>query len=410
MRLMSLRIILLFSVFSLIAASGFSQINSFCRGHSNGDMYLYCRPKQGSSELQLYYITQYGAVIRKQQGINNTCTKLVADNTEGKLIGFNSDSMLVSYDYGNTFSKLAAYPKPPTHTVEPKFLYGGSNPGEYFTICNDLSVSTENKAIVYYTTDDFHKTYVAADSMQMPYCGDVGIDPGELYLRSNNTLANYLYHSFDYGMAFDTVQADGVNNISRGIDLGEIFWVSFAEYPSGGYECFINRSTDFGNTWDRYEPHLLFGTTPSVSNMFTSGRTACSFYIAEVAPSMNSEYNMLNIYVSYNCGLSFLYYSYELNPFVGMDEQSMGNHGLIISPNPASQDYTVQFTIEQVGKTSLKLYSAEGKLVTTLFDGQQNTGEHKFDYRCANLNAGYYTVVLIQENGVKKIGKLIVTR
>jgi hypothetical protein len=65
----------------------------------------------------------------------------------------------------------------------------------------------------------------------------------------------------------------------------------------------------------------------------------------------------------------------------------------------------ITFNTGRTEKASLKVYSAAGKAVATLFDGSTHGGDNKFVWDCRNVPSGIYCVSLESGNGraVKKV-------
>jgi hypothetical protein len=387
------------------ASPSFAQIGSFFRGHQADDLYLLCPSKSGGNN-ELFRFTSGGSVLSKRSNTNNTCLALLADKTPGKLVGHTSTTILASNDYGNTFSYLAPYPNPNNHVIQQYLFLGGEMPDEYYMVFKDFSILYPLRGVIYYTTDNFFSYHLITDSIYVPYRGDVGAVAGEYYLLSEPNVINYLYHSFDYGATFDTLSIgyQYYNNLGRGTLAGEVYDANIATNPSGGYNCSVRRSTDFGHTWNAQ------GVQPIGSNIYkvTAGRSPCSYYIAALVPTTGSEYYTLNLYSSNDCGQTFSHYSYLLTPDVGIKDEEKS--GFNVSPNPASGLVSLTYALEKAGNITIGIYSMEGKLLDKINTEQQKPGSNTIEYNCYKLRSGFYQVVLTSENGIKKTGKLVIAR
>jgi len=80
-------------------------------------------------------------------------------------------------------------------------------------------------------------------------------------------------------------------------------------------------------------------------------------------------------------------------------------------PNPFTSETTVSFGIERGGKATLSVYGIDGKLITTLFDGELEGGIAKdVMFHGGNLPSGVYVVQLLTEDGEMQQTKLMVTK
>lgn len=71
-------------------------------------------------------------------------------------------------------------------------------------------------------------------------------------------------------------------------------------------------------------------------------------------------------------------------------------------PNPFNPSTTIQFSVPQSSKISLRVYNILGQLVTTLIDNQFiPVGLHKVDWNAANLASGIYFYELRADNVVQ---------
>ena len=75
---------------------------------------------------------------------------------------------------------------------------------------------------------------------------------------------------------------------------------------------------------------------------------------------------------------------------------------LINAPNPFNPSTDIHFTLKNTGKTSLKIYSASGRLVKTVMEGKSmNAGANRIAVNMSELPSGCYVAVL--EQGQQRI-------
>ncbi|OWY25213.1 T9SS C-terminal target domain-containing protein [Sphingobacteriales bacterium UPWRP_1] len=78
-------------------------------------------------------------------------------------------------------------------------------------------------------------------------------------------------------------------------------------------------------------------------------------------------------------------------------------------PNPAKEQTTIEFSLDQTTQVTLAVYSLDGKLVATLYKGMAQGGElYTIPFTTAHLPGGVYTATLTAENGVVQQHKLSV--
>lgn len=75
------------------------------------------------------------------------------------------------------------------------------------------------------------------------------------------------------------------------------------------------------------------------------------------------------------------------------------------SPNPFSDEVNIEFNIPMQSDVSLQVFSLDGYLIRTLYEGSINVGTHKYSFSGTNLSSGEYTVILTigNERFVRKI-------
>lgn len=79
---------------------------------------------------------------------------------------------------------------------------------------------------------------------------------------------------------------------------------------------------------------------------------------------------------------------------------------LIISPNPAIENFTVSFQLKAAANVQIEMLNILGERVKLITEGNQLAGEHRFNLK--DLSAGTYFVKLVSDNKriIKKLVKL----
>jgi hypothetical protein len=92
----------------------------------------------------------------------------------------------------------------------------------------------------------------------------------------------------------------------------------------------------------------------------------------------------------------------------GIEDGALGNFN--IWPNPAKDMAQLSFELNESKRVTLEVFSAEGKLIDRLFEGEASAGiPYQFDLDVNHLATGNYTCRLMGPDGVIKAGQLTVT-
>jgi len=73
---------------------------------------------------------------------------------------------------------------------------------------------------------------------------------------------------------------------------------------------------------------------------------------------------------------------------------------LSVYPNPATDNFTIEFNLAEAIKLDINLMNAIGQKVSTIEAGNFNGGEHLINVNTANLAAGTYFVTIRSEEGI----------
>ncbi|WP_428236417.1 T9SS type A sorting domain-containing protein [Gracilimonas sp.] len=74
-------------------------------------------------------------------------------------------------------------------------------------------------------------------------------------------------------------------------------------------------------------------------------------------------------------------------------------------PNPFNPTTNIEYTINQAGPVTLKVYDMTGREVATLVNTRMNAGEHVVSFDASNLSSGVY-IYSLQANGVRLTNKM----
>jgi len=101
--------------------------------------------------------------------------------------------------------------------------------------------------------------------------------------------------------------------------------------------------------------------------------------------------------------------SFRYNEVTGIGEVIKGLNGLDVKlfPNPNSGSFQLAYKLPKETHIEVSLYSTDGKLVKTLYTGQQNLGEQKINVILSEIPKGIYTCY-IEAEGFSVNKKMIV--
>jgi len=78
-------------------------------------------------------------------------------------------------------------------------------------------------------------------------------------------------------------------------------------------------------------------------------------------------------------------------------------------PNPFNPNTTISYTIPQSGDLNISVYDLQGKPVSVLYQGPQEAGSHKLEFKASNLPSGLYFCHLTMDN-VKAVKKIVLLK
>jgi hypothetical protein len=241
-----------FSIILLIIISlqSFAQSYAIQRGHTDDDLYIYCRKNATSNSImQLYHLWEHGRRLSVQYTIPYPSTdndlnlkNFVADPTPGLLFCTsltNADTCIYkSNDSGKTWHQMNSVF---TGLVPPIALLGGSVAGEI--------IMTERPTVQYYgigSTVDFFTTHMLNAQYTSYFTKpEIGIGSGEIFGINNAYTSNrdFLLRSPDFGVTIDTLAIDSAlvfnpngnsaHKVCHGTQAGEIYLITLEPEQSG---------------------------------------------------------------------------------------------------------------------------------------------------------------------------------
>lgn len=229
------------------------------------------------------------------------------------------------------------------------------------------------------------------------------------------------------GLARDTIKASG-NGVYRAtfnmmikermvnigdeidfeLDISNALNLDLAEIDSIGFDLKLN-NTVFGNhefelseqqdNTEIWESNYRFNITPSAENLdqsFNLGKAKIALGNESIPVFIISNIEVFGGLATIVAQNSTLFINDicedgEVKRLIfSNDWLELGN----VSPNPAWDNITFDFSLIEPGITSIKLYDNFGNLVDVVFEHHFNTGSYEINYSVSKLNSGLYFYVL----------------
>jgi len=396
------------------SAHGYGQGFDFFRGHDSTDLYVFGRTAYSSSNYNIIHFINYGGTIQIENNHANNAGNYSAEKTPGKIFGHAFDLFYSSVDYGKTVTGLSVFVNDYT-TIDR--IYGGEIPGDYIVEGSDCSIYMGPCGVIYKTFDSFQHFTFVADSQRSIHFGEPGMISGELFQIPTINGQAFLSHSLDYGATYDTIPiSSSVVNLnmgvrpfvlSRGTQRGELFLVTQDTTVSSNVQYKIYHSNNYGTAWDLKSTHVF----DSASQNFTAGRKQCSFYMANLKATPNSDFFTLQIYYSSDCGVTFQEFEYLLSPDVGTAElKSTNDEKIRFSPNPANGKTSLCFELAKTSSVSIECYDELGKCIWIKKPETIPAGTVKKSIDIEDFHPGCYFFKIKIDNQKVLVGKLSIAR
>jgi hypothetical protein len=101
----------------------------------------------------------------------------------------------------------------------------------------------------------------------------------------------------------------------------------------------------------------------------------------------------------------------SIKPNQANENQMIVSSNFSVSPNPISDNITINYSVPISSKVSVKLYNDAGQLIKTIIDSYHTTGSYTYNYRLYNMEnkiaSGIYFLKYTDENNQKEIKVVI---
>lgn len=174
--------------------------------------------------------------------------------------------------------------------------------------------------------------------------------------------------------------------------------IGFASIESFGAPTHIVKTTDAGHSWTEYEVSTAYLDIQGIGFIdpdrgWVSPRYDYIFGTTDGGITwIQDTIGMFNVnrYIKVSSHLMFAsgskIHKYDDNVSFGDPGDKFSMHEILeIKPNPFSNEFIARIRIDKNTRAKLDLVSADGKQITSLYDGMLNSGIHFFSYDNRNL-------------------------
>ena len=286
-------------------------------------------------------------------------------------------------------------------TASPSALpFQGASP--YFEV--DWKTSADIDAVVYDKNEDnelFTKTFTLANGGEYVVVAGGELANFDLYAGAGRRFSNggpgsgflgtTVFHGSPDAPAVDAsivAPAAAAASLGTNISFGEFAAYAEAPYVSSLYTAQV--ATTGGGATFRSTP-LPLGLNPQANGL------AFTLYVTGyVDPSANNNGPSLQL-----CAASL-----NGNPIVGVGnlcfdlliftsvEEKVVNQ-MIMYPNPANNNFNVEYTLESAQTVKYNVYNTMGQLVISGDEGVQNAGRNAVNVNVADLSTGQYVIQML---------------
>ena len=178
---------------------------------------------------------------------------------------------------------------------------------------------------------------------------------------------------------------------------------------TGVQTCALPISADYGHTY-ALRSIAKFDESSSYTE-FTGGREDCSFYELNWKFDPILQCQVLQVFYSSDCGLTFTLYEHTLDVHVDIKEiPETTQNKLFIYANPAGDNTVVSCKLAKPSLLSVEVYSAQGACVYKSTPEWNPDGDFTKTIVTKTLSAGLYTIQLRGDGKPVSSGTLLISR
>jgi hypothetical protein len=251
------------------------------------------------------------------------------------------------------------------------------------------------------------------NTIHFTYCADIlngwcGIQYGRIYLDSNRAdvisygqagtdlsypaVTSFGYDSTDQSAVIAYVQSDSTMTPQCGVISVDkaMTWSSLQTVKTGDTVVNILYPPSYATTPERW------GDYTGICRKFNS-----SIPQAWMAAAYGANTPPRN--ASFGTWIAQIITSEPLS----ISNTSEKQHAILF-PNPASEQFTIEFENEKIGKVRIELLNASGQVVKVLFDDILRVSRNQISFNQLMLNTGLYTIKVSRNNQIIASEKLMI--
>jgi len=205
------------------------------------------------------------------------------------------------------------------------------------------------------------------------YATDITVNPNksdEVYATFGGFGSGHIIKTTNAGNSWQNISGDlpDVPHHSIVVDPG------YNQNVYVGSDLGVYVTTNFGLNWNEYRSGMPYALTFDLSIVYSSRKIRATTHGNGIY-----ERKLMEIPVTINSNSTSVIKNYELYQ----------NY-----PNPFNPKTVISYRLLAGNYITLKVYDASGKLVTTLVDEKQSTGNYKIDFDGSNFSSGIYFYTL----------------
>lgn len=170
-------------------------------------------------------------------------------------------------------------------------------------------------------------------------------------------------------------------------------------------DSIMNEYGRFGSKYSSYSAFNTFATTPPIiinaNNQFVCYLTVNILKIPFINTNTAIDYANNSFNSPIQAHKDMVIIIINIPESMGIDEDTLPEHFKLIGnyPNPFNSATSICFTLPELSKTLIRIYSISGQYIDTLIDEVLVAGYHSVQWNPRNLSTGIYVYTLETESG-----------
>ncbi len=294
----------------------------------------------------------------------------------------------------------------------------------------NLELSKQNDSLVY-ATDEWDGLYISLNSgydwqsLNPNYSQLLGVSPfdDQVLFASDEV---FLYKSINGGLDFSLVDSSGsLGEIYFDCDSSHLYLLSdnkilFSENTGESWEILYEDSVKLLLSMDECNTGTIY---LSKDNQILISQN----YGQSFDPYLSLESKVTGIYKKPDSEILFVStidHIYQINDkelttlkiITGIYDKDLPtifpitDHLYQNYPNPFNSTTIFKYQISRATHVEIKIYSVDGKLIETLVDRQQATGNYSVNWEAKNISSGVYFYILFIDGQIRDSQRLLLIK